>query len=201
VSAEGWVAIATCLTTAAMAWFTWRLAVATVKMAHSTQATVEQTKIQTAVQTDQLRYYYEPSLWLQVDYDPQADAQRNGLPIKVWSGNQASLFSVEVRSKPEPAAWGNMKLLARNGDRAGVLPGLEPLDNWQCGCVRENDEWWLLLAGVTDLCDGQKLHVAWRYTGGDRWTQTWLLHRHGNSESPAQDKWSVTPEGKPKRDS
>lgn len=163
---------------------------------------------QLELQSDQLRYYYEPCVWLQVDYDPKQDANCNGLPVKVWSGNQASAFGLEVWSKHVAGSWANMVEGPYGCGRVKTLPHLSPADNWLCGSVRPGEEWWLLLGGIDDFVKDSEIEVRWQHPSGERWRQVWLLDRSNDSQPGKDSKWWLhalpptrhvnRPDGKPK---
>jgi len=217
MTASDWAAFASCAATLVLAFLTWRLAVATRAMARSTETSVKQmaaqvevSTLQLQLQSDQLRYYYQPGLWLQVDYFSTADHGR-GLPVKVWTVNQATVFGIQVSlvmdpHEPRENVVRDMRQMPRGSDgkvagREAVLRELQDEDSlrWECGSISGGEEWWMLLAGLPRLQDAATLVAHWRHVGGERWHQEWRLNQLQRDLLPQESEWSIEPVGAPSR--
>lgn len=141
------------------------------------------------LQTDQLRYFYEPGIYLQLHYDPMNRQHQGigGLPVKVFCTSHAATFRVWVTWR---RSGGAVEDMVKDETEDSVLRRARLAPRWNAARVGPGETWWCLL---TRQPAGALLDVSWRHVGEWRWEQTWRLLALGN------DYWDLVPEGPPER--
>ncbi len=152
---------------------------------------------QVALQRDQLRYYYQPSLLLAV-HEPTEDA----LLVKVYPANQVSVFAVQLGWLEQSGDNFNMEVTpGEDADRG--LKGLtayyarpegEPTSApaWNSACIAGGSVGWCLF---TMQPGGTILTATWKHTGPGRWTQSWELTENKH-KTPVE--YGLTPQEMPR---
>lgn len=141
---------------------------------------------QVELQNDQLAYYYQPGVDLQVDFVPgnRENADSNGVPVKFVTANQAAVFKLEVW--PDTGKVDPMRDMVSTKPQALAYrdgPGMW----WDFGMLRPNEERWALLGPRDEQPDRQTLIVTWHHVSADEWRQEWELWKG------ADGGWCTTP--------